>query len=433
MSYSVQRDLSGWGIVGDIVGGAVNVVKEAGSAVVDTASDVVSEAGHAVQSVAETTIGAAQQAASGTWEVAKAAGKGAAWVAGKTIGVASPIVGLVTGPVGILIPDAIENAVSRGVAKFSDSLTRGDIVGAASAVADTAWQTAKASSPYIQAGISFVPGVGPEAAAALALGMTIAQGGSISDALIVAARASIPGGPLAQGAFDMGTRIAKGQNVTDAAFNAAMNQPPFAGNPAALAAARAGYSITKGQNVQKAVTKEGTRLLMEAGIGPVKSAAEPITKALATGNTIPTAAVDAARNRLTPRQREYFDEARSLARKGGAFGSLMDGIRAATAAATPVTQPSAPATKPASSAMKTLIVKATLTQDRGVLDAVKLGTAVGLSESAASVTKTGVSLTSIPATKFAAKKPGSSTAVVVGGVLIVGVGALFWMGRKKRR
>lgn len=108
----------------------------------------------------------------------------------------------------------------------------------------------KAIAPFAQTALSFVPGVGTVVNGAIAAGSALAQGKSITQALIDTAAAAIPGGPLAKQAFTTGVNIIKGQNITTAALDAVRNQIP--GGLAAKAAFDTAVALAHGQSVQQA-------------------------------------------------------------------------------------------------------------------------------------------------------------------------------------
>lgn len=76
----------------------------------------------------------------------------------------------------------------------------------------------------VQTVLPFIPGVGTAAAATLAACIVIAQGKSLKDAAIAAARASLP--PAAQVAFDAGLGVANGQSIDEATKQALFKQVP---------------------------------------------------------------------------------------------------------------------------------------------------------------------------------------------------------------
>lgn len=64
----------------------------------------------------------------------------------------------------------------------------------------TAVQDVKGLAPYAQTVMSFVPGVGSGASAAIGAGMALADGQPIDKAMIAAVTSAVPGGPVAQAA-----------------------------------------------------------------------------------------------------------------------------------------------------------------------------------------------------------------------------------------
>jgi hypothetical protein len=198
---------------------------------------------------------------------------------------------LVSGPVVVLIPGG--EKLANGVADMTVAIARGDIKGAGKAT----WETLKVASPIIQRGLSMLPPLGPQVAAAMALGMTLAQGGRIDDALIAAARAEVPEGPL-RGAFDAGVALSQGQPLDEAVINAATRNL----KPEEAAALKLGIGLGQGKNVQNLLRSDGARLLMEA-VGPTASplvaqAGAPISKAIAETGTLPPAILEQVRSRL---------------------------------------------------------------------------------------------------------------------------------------
>jgi hypothetical protein len=73
-------------------------------------------------------------------------------------------------------------------------------------------------APYAEMVISLIPGIGPGVSAAIAGGLALAAGEKLSDALMDAVAAAIPGGAIAKVAFDMakaGVKMAQsGKKVT---------------------------------------------------------------------------------------------------------------------------------------------------------------------------------------------------------------------------
>jgi hypothetical protein len=85
---------------------------------------------------------------------------------------------------------------------------------------------AKDSLPLAKIAVSMVPGIGTGAAAALAAAEVLSEGGTMTEAGIAAARASLPGGGLARAAFEAGVTLGKGGRLDDAGFNALRSALP---------------------------------------------------------------------------------------------------------------------------------------------------------------------------------------------------------------
>lgn len=72
---------------------------------------------------------------------------------------------------------------------------------------------AKSIGPYAQAVISFIPGAGTLVSGAIGVGLALAEGKPVSDAVIAGVRGAIPGGPLATAAFDVGVGLMQGKPI----------------------------------------------------------------------------------------------------------------------------------------------------------------------------------------------------------------------------
>lgn len=112
-------------------------------------------------------------------------------------------------------------------------------------------------APYASTIVSFVPGIGSGAAAAIAAGAALAEGKSITSAVEAAIKNAIPGGALIQAGFDVAIKAAQGQNVGEAALNAARAQLP----PAAQKAFDIGLAVATAKSLQKALETAVTSLL----------------------------------------------------------------------------------------------------------------------------------------------------------------------------
>ena len=105
----------------------------------------------------------------------------------------------------------------------------------------------------------FVPGIGSGVAAALGAANALAAGKPITEALISAARSSLPGGAVAQAAFDTAVNLARGQSIGDAALGAVRDRLP--GGPAARAAFDGAMALAHGKKLQDAAYAAAGRIL----------------------------------------------------------------------------------------------------------------------------------------------------------------------------
>ena len=131
----------------------------------------------------------------------------------------------------------------------------------------------KTAAPFIQLGMSFVPGVGTVAAAAIGAGISLASGRRITDVFIDAAVGAMPGGALAQIAVRTSAKIvasiAYGDRV-DAAFAEALR----AGIPVeARAAFDMGLATVQGKRIQDLV-EAGARSLSPEAVVVLRAARE---------------------------------------------------------------------------------------------------------------------------------------------------------------
>lgn len=108
--------------------------------------------------------------------------------------------------------------------------------------------TLHTAAPWAAMVVAFVPGIGTGAAAAIAAADALSRGVPITDVMIEAGRAAVPGGLAAQYAYDVGVRLAKGGRLDHAAIDSMLSRLP----PEGKAALQAGLAIAQGQNVQKA-------------------------------------------------------------------------------------------------------------------------------------------------------------------------------------
>lgn len=103
---------------------------------------------------------------------------------------------------------------------------------------------AKTLAPYAQLVVSAVPGIGTGLSAAMAGGLALAEGRSINDATVAAARAAVPGGPMATAAFDAAVAVGSGKGIDEAATEAAV--AAAAPDPASRGRLKAALSVAGG-------------------------------------------------------------------------------------------------------------------------------------------------------------------------------------------
>lgn len=156
----------------------------------------------------EDTSGFFGSIAKGISSAAKSVGK----VAGKAVQVATtpitapahliakatknvPILGTITGAADQLgsMPFKVTQQILEG----------GNVSKVALGNLKQALSSVKSLAPYVQTVISFVPGVGTGVSAAIGAGLALAEGQSISDAMMAGVKGALPGGIAAQTAFDV--------------------------------------------------------------------------------------------------------------------------------------------------------------------------------------------------------------------------------------
>lgn len=165
-------------------------------------------------------------------------------------------------------------------------------------------------APYVQTVISFVPGIGPGISGAIGAGLALAQGKSITEALLEGVKSALPGGPLARAAFEIGAgiasgkpieqiglaalpipdsakqavgvglsvarKLASGERVDKVALETAISQLP----PDVQKAANAAVKVAKGENVADVVAN----VALEAGMKAIPANLKnDVTKAVQTG------------------------------------------------------------------------------------------------------------------------------------------------------
>lgn len=137
--------------------------------------------------------------------------------------------------------------------------------------------------PYIQSVISFVPGVGTGISAALGAAQALADGRSITDAIVAGAKSALPGGPLVATAFDAAWGLAHGRPIDSVALEALRNQLP---GDLAKKAFDTGLALATAKTAQERKAALGTAVLGAVASNvpiptAITNAVAPISQALA--------------------------------------------------------------------------------------------------------------------------------------------------------
>lgn len=150
---------------------------------------------------------------------------------------------------------------------------------------------AKAVAPYAQTVVSMVPGVGSGVSAAMGVGLALADGQPIDQALIKGVISAVPGGPAAQAAASVAasgiSAAVKGEKFdVNSAVGAGLNALPIpqAAKDSLATGLKMTADIASGKNVSKAAADAA----LEAGMKYLSPQAK---KAFQTGMAVQTAAV----------------------------------------------------------------------------------------------------------------------------------------------
>lgn len=120
---------------------------------------------------------------------------------------------------------------------------------------------AKELAPYAETVASMVPGLGSGVAGAIAASAALAEGHSITDAMVEAVKKAVPGGAATAFAFDLGAKLARGGNLVKSTLESARNELP----EKARAAFDAAVAVVHGQNLQKVLTSGISSLVPSLG------------------------------------------------------------------------------------------------------------------------------------------------------------------------
>ena len=163
---------------------------------------------HAFSSVTKAIVPKViRNAASSVVNVAKSAGNAALHAVNKI-----PVIGTVAHAAESLALLPAQAAQQLVAGKRIDQIALGQFKGALGA--------AKEVAPYVATVVSFVPGVGTGIAAGIGAATALAQGKSISDAMMAAAKNAIPGGPAAKAAFSVASDAMQGKRIDTIAIDA---------------------------------------------------------------------------------------------------------------------------------------------------------------------------------------------------------------------
>lgn len=121
----------------------------------------------------------------------------------------------------------------------------------------------KEVAPLAQTVISFVPGIGTGISAGIGAATALAQGHSITDALLAAAKSAIPGGPAAQAAFSIASDAMQGKPLSTIALDAVPGLSPQA-KTELLVGLNAAKQLTEGKPVAQVFVDNAIRALPPA-------------------------------------------------------------------------------------------------------------------------------------------------------------------------
>jgi hypothetical protein len=162
-------------------------------------------------------------------------------------------------PISLMVPGGI---IMRFAGDTALRVARGEnVLDAIAKAGSGAYRDIRKGVQLASMVAGFVPGIGTGVGAALGAANALMNGEPITDAVIAAARGSLPGGAIAQTAFDMAANVAKGQNIGEAMLNTVRSRIPGGDSPLVRAAFDAGIALTKGQSLQQALLSSTGKLL----------------------------------------------------------------------------------------------------------------------------------------------------------------------------
>lgn len=175
------------------IGGFFSFVKKAAKSVGRVVKKAVPKA---IQRAAAKVVATAKHYGSAAWEAVKKV----------------PVLGSIASATAALYLLPVQAATQLVQGKRIDKIAIGQF--------KTALSSAKTLAPYVQTVVSFVPGIGQGISAGLGASLALAQGQTITQALVAGARGALPGGPMAAAAFDVANAVAQGKPIDQVALNA---------------------------------------------------------------------------------------------------------------------------------------------------------------------------------------------------------------------
>jgi hypothetical protein len=228
--------------IGGFFSAISNAVKSVGRGIAKSAKKLVPKA---VQRAAARVVKTAKSAVRTIGKGAAALGRGITKI---------PVLGTIVkaGTSLALLPARAASQLLQG--KRIDRIAMDQLRGAVSGV--------KTLAPYVQTVISFVPGVGQGLSAGIGAGLALAQGQSITEAMLAAAKGALPGGPAAQAVFAVASGIAQGKRVDQIALNAL--PIPAAQKQMLVQGISAAKALADGKSVQQVAIDAAMRQLPPA-------------------------------------------------------------------------------------------------------------------------------------------------------------------------
>lgn len=182
----------------------------------------------------------------------------------------------------------------------------------------------KELAPYVQTVMSFVPGVGTGVAAAIAAGTALAEGRTISDAVLEGIKGAVPGGQLGKTALAAALAITHGDSVSSTVLNAVKSNLP----PGIQQAVDAAVATAGGKNVRTAVLQAIGNQLPPAAkkaldVGIALGAARNIQSSAVRAVAQPAAITRLAAKKVPPQLHAFIPRGSDAAKGFQAMSGLL--------------------------------------------------------------------------------------------------------------